>query len=345
MIHRDATIIASFLGALLVFLLLYLDKYEREPIGRIGALYGASILATGLFGVLKYHALGSAEFGPFVTAYGIAGVLEEALKFGIFLLVLTRWQRWIDERFDCLVYLGVIALGFSVQENIGYYIAYSFASFMDGLATEDFSEYHRRLHGIALIRALPGHLLFDLLGAAVVARGYRTERFGRALLGGFVLAVFLHGTWNLLGGVPFIVYAALLVAACVVVIVRMLRRSRYWGEQRRWRGILGRLQRDLDGTEGAEDLRAGLVRIRKKLAKLPLLPGVSQRAVFLVLEQGIGEPAAPTRSGLREVERVVDGFGTRRHDWFYWSLLVVLFLILGIGCTWLTLVAQSILVF
>jgi hypothetical protein len=86
-VQPHAVLHSSLIGVLSIVLLLYLDKYEREPLPRIGALFAASTLATGIFGGLISRFAGWDD-GWSITRLCIrTPFLEEGMKFGPFHVV------------------------------------------------------------------------------------------------------------------------------------------------------------------------------------------------------------------------------------------------------------------
>jgi len=246
---QDAYVINSLTS--LVFLLLlafWADRYERESSVALVRVFFWSVLATGCFAIVKCLVLGLCRPGmaPLVVeAYVIAGAAEEALKFGILWRLLPR-LRGLDEPMDPIVYLGVIALGFTFHENIGYFLHFTAEGQRVAAATGDPSLYRQQLGFIFLARAVPGHLLFNTCAAFLLARGFVAGDLRRRLLPAYLLATLLHGTWNLLAGMgswpAFLLYAGSLIVASVAVVVWALRRSPHRRRQLELQADLERLE-------------------------------------------------------------------------------------------------------
>jgi RsiW-degrading membrane proteinase PrsW (M82 family) len=244
---HDAYTINSLtsLGYLLL-LAFWADRYERESSLHLVRLFFLSVLATGVFALVKCLVLGLCRpdlAHPVVEAYLVAGAAEEALKF----LVLARFLprlRGLDEPMDAIVYLGVVALGFTFYENIAYFLRFTAEGQRAAALTGDLTLYRQQLGFIFMARAVPGHLLFDTIAGFLLARAFLRGDLVRGLAPAFLLATLLHGTWNLLavaaGWGAFLGYAALLVVGSVAVVVWTLRRSPHRARQRELAAAMAR---------------------------------------------------------------------------------------------------------
>lgn len=348
----DAVLIGSFLGVAYILLLLYLDKYEREPLPKIALLYATSILATWIFGRVV-SGLTPDDPSTLAMAYFYAGFLEEALKFGIFFVVLKRWRHLIDETFDCILYLGIIALGFAVLEDVGYFLAAAGEAHQYGLFSGDYGPYKKELAGIVLLRALPGHLLFDAVGGYLVGLGLERGSLPRYFAGGFLVAVLLHGTWNALAcfsGIAWMLYLVVLIWVAVRAVRAAHRRSLYFRMQSRWgeeiRAVQGEFESMAEGgggsapvhSQSAARILTKLAAVRRGIRMLPLRIGSEQAGIFRLLESDLRPvPADAGEAALLEfdgrLDRIVESVrprGWARRDIFYWSALWLIFLVLGV---------------
>jgi RsiW-degrading membrane proteinase PrsW (M82 family) len=201
---------AAALPSLVVLaFLLFLDRVEPEPVeGRWHALLWGGMVAGMLAGLINETvAFSAGELAAIVIA---APVGEELLKGAGLLWAVRRGE--IDDVLDGAIYAGWIAVGFTVTEDLIYYV---FAA-DDGILTE-----------MILARSLGtfAHPLFTVwigiaVGRAVAARtNVRT-----AMLRGAVPAIALHATWNLSTLLP--IWAASFLAFVVLAgfTVRYLRR-------------------------------------------------------------------------------------------------------------------------
>ena len=129
-----------------------------------------------------------------------------------------------------IVYLGVIVLGFSLFENITYYLNYTHESVFLGNLTNNFSNYRKDLYSKFLARLIPAHLLIDT--AAVIFLGYSSKKgnFKLRFSASFFFAALLHSFWNFtvaLNSIIFIIYAVLLISMSIFSVVRLLRISSF----------------------------------------------------------------------------------------------------------------------
>src|SRR5690349_12532071 len=112
-----------------IMLLLWIDRYESEPLwmlataflwGALVAVFIAFILNT-INGEIVKVATQSAQIGENFGAVISAPIVEESSK-AFILLVLFLWKRdEFDGIVDGIVYAGMVGLGFAMTENILYY--------------------------------------------------------------------------------------------------------------------------------------------------------------------------------------------------------------------------------
>jgi protease PrsW len=119
-----------------------------------------------------------ALFDSFVVAAGV----EELAK-----LLVVVWLVWhrpeFDERLDGIVYAARAGLGFALVENVLYLMA---AESLTGFAVT---------YGLRAVFAVPGHAIWaGIMGYYAAKR--RFDRTGPGLLGGYAIAVLLHGTYD-----------------------------------------------------------------------------------------------------------------------------------------------------
>ncbi|MUL82552.1 MULTISPECIES: PrsW family intramembrane metalloprotease [unclassified Mycolicibacterium] len=206
-------------GALFAYL--WLDRWEPEPprllllafgwgasvaivLSLVLSLFTDALLAPGVEGAHSFASV--AVRAPFI---------EEAAK-GLFLLVMMTGRRRneLNSLTDCLVYAGLVGLGFAWLEDI-MYIA-SADSLAGSLLTA----------AMRLIMAPFAHSLFTTMTAiGVYFALQRRSGIAKALciLAGYLGAVFMHGLWNgssLVGaGTYFVVYIVWMVPIFVTMIV------------------------------------------------------------------------------------------------------------------------------
>src|SRR6266850_3806003 len=180
-----------------VMLLLWIDRYESEPLwmlattffwGAVIAVLIAFIFNTS-FSNIAADATQSKEIGENFGAVISAPIVEESAK-AFILLVLFLWKRdEFDGIIDGIVYAGMVGLGFAMTENILYYgravqhgpDALKFIFILRGMAAPFSHPLFTSMTGIGLGWSRQSNHPFIKLVAPVV---------------GFMLAVIMHATWN-----------------------------------------------------------------------------------------------------------------------------------------------------
>ncbi len=100
--------------------LIWLDRYDPEPLWLLALAFGWGALVSVIFSFVINTLIG-------VILGGVAGgvisapIFEEGSKGLGLILLLVFFRRYFDDILDGVVFAGVIALGFSTVENILYY--------------------------------------------------------------------------------------------------------------------------------------------------------------------------------------------------------------------------------
>ncbi|MBC7976854.1 MAG: PrsW family intramembrane metalloprotease [Myxococcales bacterium] len=120
--------------------------------------------------------------GSSFQAYVVAAAIEEACK-----IVVVYWVVWrrpdFDERMDGIVYAARAGLGFALVENVMY------------LLDQQSLESQLYVWVLRALLAVPGHAMWTgMIGAPAARR--RFDGKGLGLLGGYLLAVAFHGTYD-----------------------------------------------------------------------------------------------------------------------------------------------------
>src|SRR3954471_10767969 len=112
-----------------VMLLLWIDRYESEPLwmlataflwGALVAVFIAFILNT-INGAIVTAATRSDQIGQNFGAVISAPIVEESAK-ALILFILFFWKKdEFDGIIDGIIYAGMVGLGFAMTENILYY--------------------------------------------------------------------------------------------------------------------------------------------------------------------------------------------------------------------------------
>ena len=188
------------LYAVPMFLLVYLlDLYEREPLSLVfsAILWGGftatvlSVVASAGWQTVAFDLLGqnALEWGAAV----IAPPVEEILKgCGIVFIALIA-RKEIDDLLDGFVYGAMVGLGFTVVEDVLYFMGV-FGGSIGGVLEGFFIR--------VVASGLYGHVLYSGLFGVAVAYfvTHKTDRpLGKrlAVSGGLILAAIVgHGLWN-----------------------------------------------------------------------------------------------------------------------------------------------------
>jgi RsiW-degrading membrane proteinase PrsW (M82 family) len=172
----------------------YFDRHDAarpEPRGlrRKVAIFGGLsvipvlllVLATGALAGNAAPAEGTYE-AAFYSAFVQAAAPEELCKIAVVYWVVWRRPEF-DERMDGIVYAARAGLGFALVENVFYLLG---QVDMTGLIVTWI---------LRALLAVPGHALWTAMMGYYAARR-RFDGTGPGLLGGYVLAVFLHGSYD-----------------------------------------------------------------------------------------------------------------------------------------------------
>lgn len=146
-----------------------------------GALSTIPCIIAGYFLLMISPAPGtyaSALYESFIVAAGV----EELAK-----VMVVYWLVWhrpeFDERLDGIVYGARAGLGFALVENVLYLLA---AENLEGFAVTFI---------LRALLAVPGHAIWaGIMGYFAAMR--RFDRVGPGLIGGYLIAVFLHGAYD-----------------------------------------------------------------------------------------------------------------------------------------------------
>jgi RsiW-degrading membrane proteinase PrsW (M82 family) len=162
--------------------------------------------------------------GAMFQAYVIAAAVEELLKIAMIYWIVWRRPEF-DERMDGIVYGARAGLGFALLENCLY------------LYQQPDLDAVLRVGVLRAVLAVPGHAMWSAIIGYCAARR-RFDRAGIGFLGGYLIAVAAHGTYdyaifatvpmqlegdsraNLLLAVP-----PLIILTCAYIVRRMARKA------------------------------------------------------------------------------------------------------------------------
>jgi RsiW-degrading membrane proteinase PrsW (M82 family) len=195
-----AMIVATLPVPVYIMLILWIDRYEAEPLwmlavaffwGATVAVFAAYLLNT-ILAITVAIATQSIELAKIFGAIISAPFVEEMAK-GLILFILFFWKKdEFDGVVDGFVYASMVGLGFAMTENFQYYGKVIAAG---GLGSSDFQEIYLIRGGLAAY----SHPLFtSMTGIGLgISRQVRNGfvKFIMPLIG-LGLAMFLHFLWN-----------------------------------------------------------------------------------------------------------------------------------------------------
>ncbi len=192
-----AAIVAFTPAVLYLFPLIWLDRYDPEPLWLLSLAFAWGALVAVLISVVVNTVIGvavtvsvSQNAGELAGAVISAPIFEEGSKGLGLLILLIFFRRYFDDILDGIVFGGVIALGFATVENVMYYGS---ALGEGGLGAMIF------LFILRGILSPFAHVTFTAMtgiGFGIARESHRgIVRVGAPILG-YCLAVALHAIWN-----------------------------------------------------------------------------------------------------------------------------------------------------
>ena len=209
---------------LYVMLLLWIDRYESEPLwmlctaffwGAAVAVFFAFIFNTGI-SIFAAAATNNRQIGENVGAVISAPIVEESAK-AFILFVLFFWKRdEFDGITDGIVYAGMVGLGFAMTENVAYYGR----AVAGGVGSLTFLLVLR-----GVIAPFSHPLFTSMTGIGLGWSRQSDNGFIKIVMPviGFMLAITLHATWNASatygGGVGFIATYFLVMGPAFIIVL------------------------------------------------------------------------------------------------------------------------------
>jgi protease PrsW len=191
--HLQIALSGALPALLAMYLVDRLDAKRPEPasLRRKVAIFGAlSVIPAIIIEMLLSKHVGTSldpEFtyqGSSFKAFVVAAGVEELCK-----ILVVYWIVWrrpeLDERMDGIIYATRAGLGFALVENVMYLLVLA-------PTVED----QLRMWILRAVLAVPGHAMWTGMIGAMAARR-RFDKTGLGLVGGFLLAVAFHGTYDL----------------------------------------------------------------------------------------------------------------------------------------------------
>jgi RsiW-degrading membrane proteinase PrsW (M82 family) len=213
-----------------VMLLLWIDRYESEPLwmlattffwGALVAIVIALVFNTGVE-IIAMIATHSEEVASHVGAVISAPIVEESSK-ALILVILFFWKKdEFDGIVDGIVYAGMAGLGFAMTENILYY----------GRAIEKGPE---MLTAVFILRGMAApfsHPLFTSMTGIGLGWSRQSRKglvkFAMPIVG-LVMAILMHAAWNgsaaFGDGIGFFVIYFMVMGPAFVVILMVIHFS------------------------------------------------------------------------------------------------------------------------
>jgi RsiW-degrading membrane proteinase PrsW (M82 family) len=261
-----AILAAAVPTAIYSLLLWWLDRYEKEPLSLIlvAFLWGAlpAIALAVVFELVLAVPLEHSTLGPGVAAWGLAPLVEEPIK-ALALAGLFRFARYeFDGPLDGIVYGALIGFGFSMSENLLYFLRY------DGLDT---------LFWVRSVIFGLNHAFFtSMVGLALGAVRYGRSRWlnALALTGGLSLAILFHALHNFVVRYEFagLFLSWLIQSGGVLVVLAVAALA--------WRNERHRMEQEL-----GEEVLAGVLAARE-YAEITSSPKRARRQFEALLDGG-----------------------------------------------------------
>jgi RsiW-degrading membrane proteinase PrsW (M82 family) len=209
---------------LYIVLVLWIDRYESEPLWMLATAFGWGALIATFFAFLLnttsqgvVGALTNAKAGEAFAAVVSAPIVEETGK-AIILFIFFFWKKdEFDGVIDGIVYASMSALGFAMTENILYY----------GKAAMGGGEALTLTLIIRGFFAPFSHPLFTSLTGIGLGLARQSNNLAIKLLtpiAGFLMAIFMHSIWNGSavfggGGVFVLTYIIIMVPAFLIMLI------------------------------------------------------------------------------------------------------------------------------
>jgi RsiW-degrading membrane proteinase PrsW (M82 family) len=219
-----------------IVLVLWIDRYETEPLWMLAtAFFWGALIATffafllnttsaGIVGALT-NANAAEAFGAVIAA----PIVEETGK-AMILLIFFFWKKdEFDGIVDGIVYASMVALGFAMTENILYY---GRAAAMGGGGALTLTLIIRGFF------APFSHPLFTSLTGIGLGLARQSSNVAVKVLTpivGLLMAIFMHSIWNgsaVLGGGPLFIltYLIVMVPAFLIILIVVLVALRREGQ-------------------------------------------------------------------------------------------------------------------
>ena len=204
-----------------VALVLWIDRYEAEPLwmlataffwGALIATFFAFLLNTSSAGIVSL--LANAKAAEAFAAVISAPIVEESGK-ALILFIFFFWKKdEFDGVIDGIVYASLAALGFAMTENILYYGR----AFGGGSLPVTFV-----IRGFFAPFSHPLFTSMTGIGLGLARQSTNTAVKILAPIAGLMMAIFMHSLWNgsaVLSGLLFVlIYLVVMIPAFIIMLV------------------------------------------------------------------------------------------------------------------------------
>ena len=208
-----------------VALVLWIDRYESEPLWMLATAFFWGAFVAGFFAFLLNSTgqllvtllAGSEQAGETFALVISAPIVEESGKAAILFLFFFFKKDEFDGVIDGIVYAALVALGFAMIENVLYY----------GKAAVEGGSQLTLTFFIRGAFAPFSHPLFTSMTGIGLGLARQTKNLGIKLTTpviGLLMAIFMHSIWNgsgaLFGGGAFLLtYFFIMVPAFIILLV------------------------------------------------------------------------------------------------------------------------------
>lgn len=213
---------------LYVMLVLWIDRYEAEPLWMLATafLWGALVAAFFSFllnttaGVIVALLADNADAGEVFSTVISAPIVEETAKALILMVFFIWWRDEFDGVIDGIVYAALVGLGFAMTENVMYY----------GKAAMESGKMLTATFVIRGALAPFSHPLFTGLTGIGLGLARQSRNVAVRIIApfaGLLMAVFLHWLWNASatfggGGGFLLIYVIVMVPAFAIMLIVIL---------------------------------------------------------------------------------------------------------------------------
>ena len=203
--------------ALLLYLILYMDRNEREPLPLVlkvmawgAAGFVPAVLIEGLLGNLPFLKTGGLA-GAVLDSFLSVAPSEELCKLAPVLLVVWKDPNFNEEN-DGIVYAGASALGFALVENLFYVLSKGWA-----------------VGVVRTFSSIPLHCFAGIvMGYYLGLAKFNPGRQNRLIATGFFWAYLAHGLYDTFcfSGSYLALLLLPMIAAIAIIGLKVLKRGR-----------------------------------------------------------------------------------------------------------------------